>query len=293
MQLDPEAARRSLEEAARELRMSLEELADSALRVADANIVRAIQLVSTERGRDPREYALVPFGGAGPLHAAKVAEDLGVTTIVIPPNAGVISAFGLLASDFGLFDSVTRKTPVDAAAADVARDVFGEMRGRAVRNFAALGLTDNLAFSYTMDMRFVGQAFEVPVDIAEKDIDDLGEERLVGLFDDAHRRMFFHGITPGKKVEIVAFRLGISKPLDAIPALREDRSGDARAEQGTVFDNRARLDCRILPASALRIGQPMEGPALIESFTATTYIPAGWRAALDEHDNIVMRRAMA
>jgi N-methylhydantoinase A len=290
MPLDAEAARHSLEEAAGQLRMSVEELADSALRVADANIVRAIQLVSTERGRDPREYALVPFGGAGPLHAAKVAEDLGVTTIVIPPNPGVISAFGLLASDFGLFDSVTRKTLVDAAASAVAREVFGEMRVRAIRNFETLGLTNNLSFTYAMDMRFVGQAFEVPVEVSESDIDGLGEERLIGLFDDAHRRMFFHGITPGKRVEIVAFRLGISKPLDAIPPLREDRSGAATATQGTVFDNRVQLSCQMLPASALRLNQAIEGPTLIESFTATTYIPVGWRATLDQQDNIIVRR---
>jgi N-methylhydantoinase A len=139
-------------------------------------------------------------------------------------------------------------------------------------------------------MRFVGQAFEVPVEVSESDIDGLGEERLIGLFDDAHHRMFFHGITPGKRVEIVAFRLGISKPLDAIPALREDRSGAATAAQGTVFDNRVQLTCQMLPASALRLNQAIEGPTLIESFTATTYIPVGWRATLDQQDNIIVRR---
>ena len=290
MQLDAEAARLSLVEPARHFGMTIEELADSALRLADANIVRAIQLVSTERGRDPRDFALVPFGGAGPLHAAKVAEDLGIGTIVIPPNPGVISAFGLLAADFTKFDSVTRKIPVDQAASAVARTVFAEMRERAVAGFAALGLAGDLTFALTMDMRLVGQGFEVPVDIAAAELPDVTEGRLLDLFDAAHRRMFFHGLTPGKKAEIVAFRLGVSKPLDAIPALREDRGGEAVAETGTVFADRRRLDCRMLSAAAVRMGTTVEGPALIEAFTATTYIPAGWCGTLDGHDNIVMRK---
>ena len=83
--------------------------------------MRAIQLVSTERGRDPRDYALVPFGGAGPLHAARIAEELGISTIVVPPNAGVISAYGLVASDYTKFDAVTRKMKLDDAAAAGSR----------------------------------------------------------------------------------------------------------------------------------------------------------------------------
>ena len=114
----------------------------SALQLADANIVRAIQLVSTERGRDPRDYALVPFGGAGPLHAARIAEELGIATIVVPPNAGVISAYGLVASDYTKFDAVTRKMKLDEAAAKEAgahlrRDA--RAAGRAVRRHEAAG----------------------------------------------------------------------------------------------------------------------------------------------------------
>ena len=290
MQLDGEAARRALAEPARHFDMNIEELADSALRLADANIVRAIQLVSTERGRDPRDFALVPFGGAGPLHAAKVAEDLGIATIVIPPNPGVVSAFGLLAADFTKFDSVTRKTPVDEAAPAIARTLFAEMREGAIAGFAGLGLAGDLTFTLTMDMRLVGQGFEVPVDIVQTELDGLSEARLLTLFDAAHRRTFFHGLAPGKKAEIVAFRLGVSKRLDAIPALREDRTGSAVSESGTVFADRNRLDCRMLPPAAVQVDQPIDGPALIEGFTATTYIPGGWRATLDTHDNIVMRK---
>ena len=101
--------------------MTVEQIADSAIRLADANVVRAIQLISTELGRDPRDYVLVPFGGAGPLHAGRIAEDLGIETVVVPQNAGVLSAFGLLASDYSQYDTVTRKMPLDAAAPDAVQ----------------------------------------------------------------------------------------------------------------------------------------------------------------------------
>jgi N-methylhydantoinase A len=90
MKLDGEAARRVFAPLAERFGLSVEQAASAALQLADANIVRAIQLVSTERGRDPRDYALVPFGGAGPLHAARIAEEIGISTSVVPPNAGVI-----------------------------------------------------------------------------------------------------------------------------------------------------------------------------------------------------------
>ena len=113
MQIDADAAARALEPIAQRFGLTLEAAADSAVALANANIVRAIQLISTERGHDPRDYVLVPYGGAGPLHAAKVAEELGIATIVVPPSAGIISAYGLIASDFVLFESMTRRAVAD------------------------------------------------------------------------------------------------------------------------------------------------------------------------------------
>ena len=133
-------------------------------RVAEHNIVRAIQLVSTERGRDPRDYVLVPFGGAGPLHAARVADVLGIATIVVPPAAGVLSAFGLVASDFVRYESRTVRIAIDeAGAAARVRAQFAAMRADADAAFAALGLTGGRRYTHTLEMRYVGQAFEVPI----------------------------------------------------------------------------------------------------------------------------------
>ena len=166
MSIDEQASHRVFEDIAGHFGLALPEMADSAIRVADANIVRAIQLVSTERGRDPRDYVLVAFGGAGPLHAARVAEDLDIATILVPPYAGVLSAYGLLASDYRLFETRTRRILVDEEAPGVIRDTVGEMRGRIEERLRDMGLGNgDRRMHLTLEMRFVGQAFEVPVDI--------------------------------------------------------------------------------------------------------------------------------
>ena len=150
--------------------MSIEQAADSAVQLANANIVRAIQLISTERGHDPRDYVLVPFGGAGPLHAAHIAADLSLKTIVVPPSAGVISAYGLIASNFMQFESLTRRRQVDEDARPVRAHRVCRDAARASRRAHGLGLKDRLLARFVADMRFVGQAFEVPVELSETEL---------------------------------------------------------------------------------------------------------------------------
>jgi N-methylhydantoinase A len=220
MAIDVEAARRVLAPVAERFGMTVEEAADSAIQLANANITRAIQLISTERGHDPRDYVLVPYGGAGPLHAAAVAADLGIGTIVVPPNAGVISAYGLLASDFVQFDSMTRRAVVDDATPDLVREAFEAMRARAVERSQAMGLgAPQLAF--IADMRFVGQAFEVPVELPEEGLPRLTAAELRRLFGEAHERVYFFGAELAKPIEIVSFRLGSTVPSGETPLLTE------------------------------------------------------------------------
>src|SRR6516225_1190696 len=131
MQLDVDAAHKAFEDVAKRLGLSIRDTAAAAIRLAVANIVRAVQVVSTERGRDPRDYALLPFGGAGPLLAAEVAEELGVREILVPPNPGVISAFGLLAADHVRIASVTRRCELDKDALAICREEFARFKAEA------------------------------------------------------------------------------------------------------------------------------------------------------------------
>ena len=220
--------------------LGIEQAAAAALQLADANIVRAIQLVSTERGRDPRDYALVPFGGAGPLHAARIAEELGISTIVVPPNAGVISAYGLVASDYTKFDAVTRKMKLDDAAAQEAGSIFGEMRrtaGRAVRRHEAAGRADLHPHARHALRRpgLRGRRRDPRRPLALARRADLAE-----LFADAHHRIFMHGATLDRPVEIVTLRVGATLPIDVAARASTARQLAARAPERTAGSSTAR-----------------------------------------------------
>jgi N-methylhydantoinase A len=296
MKLDSDAARAVFKPVADRFELSIEQAASSALQLADANIVRAIQLVSTERGRDPRDYALVPFGGAGPLHAARIAEELGISTIVVPPNAGVISAYGLVASDYTKFDAVTRKMKLDEAAAQEAGKTFAEMRQRLAAQFADMKLASTkgaaeLVYTHTLDMRFVGQAFEVGVEVPADRLGKLDAAYLSELFADAHHRTFMHGATLDRPVEIVTLRVGATLPIGDAPRLDREALEATAAETTRIFHGDAWLDCARHTAEALTPGQKIAGPAVIEGHTATTWVPPGWSADLDPADNLILRRS--
>ena len=290
MDVDPALARAAFGPLAGQLGRSVEQIADAAVRVAEHNIVRAIQLVSTERGRDPRDYVLVPFGGAGPLHAARVAEELGIATIVIPPAAGVLSAFGLVASDFVRYESRTVRFPIDEAdAAERVREQFTEMRAGAVAAFAELGIASALRFTHTLEMRYVGQAFEVPVTLGEDEIASLDTAFLRARFNEAHHRVFEFDDSRTNRPEVVSFRLGIASPPPSIPELA-GTDDVPRVDTVAIFDAGERRTARRVNRRALLDAGGGEGPLLIGDATSTAYVPPGWRARVDAHHNAILVR---
>ena len=290
MPIHPDASRAAFEPIAARFGMSVEQAADSAIELANANIVRAIQLISTERGKDPRDYVLVPYGGAGPLHAAQVAEDLGVGTIVVPPNAGVLSAYGLIASDFVQFESLTRRAPVDDNAGDLVREVFESMKARAVERFEHLALGGDVKLDFIADMRFVGQAFEVPVTLSEDDVRQVDRELISKMFGQAHEKIYFFGADSDKPIEFVSFRLGITAELGELPLLQEERSYRVPRGEIELFDRRRAWQGTLLSRSDLAAGETLSGPLLLEDPTSTLFVPAGWQAVTDDQQNLVLER---
>ncbi len=288
MEIDPERSREAFAPIAAHFSMSLEEAADSAVKLADANVVRAIQLISTERGLDPRDYVLTPFGGAGPLHAAKVAEELGVRKVVVPPSAGVISAFGLIASDFTLYSSLTRRAVVDEDAADVLRAAHAEMRTQAVERAREMQLDGELKMELIADMRFVGQAFEVPARFTPEELPGLTAADVAERFRDAHHKVYFFGGETAKPVEFVPFRLGATAALAEVPELHETEAASAGDREIELFDDRRWQVGQLVSRARLGAGGEIAGPALLEDPTSTVFLPAGWTATRDAADNTVM-----
>ncbi len=291
MEIDVEASKSAFAPLADRLAMSLEEIADAAVCVADANIVRAMQIISTERGKDPRDYAMVAFGGAGPLHAARVAEDLRIGTIIVPPNAGVLSAYGLLAADYQQFDSTTRKMRLDDDTPGTVREVFEEMKKRAVERFVLMGLGNDPKLTFLADMRFVGQAFEVAVELDAEGLEKLTSEGLRRLFAEEHHRVFMHGGDAANPIETVAFRLGVAAPLEHIPALKKDSGEEAGPViPWTMYEHGEQHDGTSGHRASLKQGETLSGPVLLEDSTSTIAIPTGWAATTDEHHNLILRR---
>ncbi|MEJ0018829.1 MAG: hydantoinase/oxoprolinase family protein [Acetobacteraceae bacterium] len=293
MPLDLDAARAAFGPLAAEFGMSLEQIADSAIRVANANVVRAIQLISTETGHDPRDYVLMPFGGAGPLHAGSIAEDLGIPTIVVPPNAGVLSAYGLLAADFTQFAAVTRKIPLDANAPSAVRETFADMAAKAVEQFRASGITAPPTLGCTLNMRFVGQAFELDVPLSSADLDAMTETSLFDAFERRHQQVYFHsagsGIA-GKKVEVVGLRLRASAPEPAFDLPVRHLTNQAPLSERQVFIDGALRTCTIVPCDHVRLEAGLSGPALIADITSTIYIPPAWQAQMDRNGSLIVHR---
>ena len=290
MQLDVDAAHRAFEDVGKRLGLSIRDTAAAAIRLAVANIVRAVQVVSTERGRDPRDYALLPFGGAGPLLAAEVAEELGVREILVPPNPGVISAFGLLAADHVRIASVTRRCELNDEAPAICREEFSRFKAAAEKEFSELGLHGALTFDLTAEMRFVGQAFEIPVEIDPARLSDLKQSDLAVEFSAAHRRIYFHGGEPGRKIEIVGLRFGVRRRLEKLPEFHERPAELRQPANVEVWTSSGAVKTRLVAASSLAARDIINGPAMMEGYSSTLWVPPDWRAERDQPGNIIMRR---
>jgi len=260
--LDEAAAHAAYAPLAETLGLSVQATAESVIRIAVANVVGAIRLVSTRRGRDPRDYALFAFGGAGPLHAAEVADELGMDRVIVPPGAGVLSAYGLLAADHSLFASLTRRCRVDAQSGDAVRQAIGALRTELDAKRRELGLDDAGRLDIALEMRFVGQAFEIVVDLPADAVPTLTQAGLLERFAEAHERIYRQRPDmAARAVEIVSWRVGMHVPQPEVPGLAREGPPIARS-----------------------------GPAVIEDATATVWVPAGWHAETDAAGNLMLRR---
>lgn len=288
MKIDPNLARRALEPIAQHFGISVEEAADHAIEVGTASIVRAIQVISTERGIDPRDSVLVPYGGAGPLHAAQVASELGIRKVLVPPNSGVISAYGLLASDFIQYETLTQRGLVTDGAPDAIRNIYHDMRERALNRAGAMQLGESVELSFVVDMRFVGQAFEVSIPLTEKEVEIATVDQLRERFGAMHQKLYFFGADTSKPIEYISFRLGLTIPLQQIPILQEPAERSISSRTIRLYGERRWNDAHLMGRGALRRDQPLVGPALLEDPTSTLFVPQGWQAIRDANDNVIL-----
>ena len=291
MSVDLAAASHVIGEIAKKFNVELAEMADNIIRVAEANIVRAIQQVSTERGSDPREFALVPYGGAGPLHAARVAEDLNIDTVVVPPNAGVLSASGLLLSDYVHYRSQTKRLLLNEKNLNSIKSNISSLTTEAKEYLMKLGIQTNKKIETSLEMRYVGQAFEVPVKLTETDVRNISLTLLQKRFTEAHHKIFEFSKPEGDPVEIISIRVGVGEktPEFAVQHDNEDIDIDPNISKVDIVERGILSETTTLSRMDLT-GRTVSGPVLVRDESSTVYVPFGWQVRLDDFYNIVLKR---
>ena len=295
IRLDVEAARRAiLERIARPLGLSLEAAASGILQIVDNNMVGAIRLVSVERGHDPRDFALVPFGGAGPLHGGSLAALLGMRTVVIPRHPGVLSTLGLLATDVRNDYARTslQKPPHHDLAAVAA--IYGNLEREATAWLSTEGVPpDQRRLQRLADLRYRHQGFEITVPWNEP---DLSADGLVRRFHERHRRLYTYALEDAP-VEIVTLRVSATGGLRrlTLPRLPARRGSAAQARTGRrrVYFEEAGgwVECATYDRESLPPGGVLAGPAIVEQLDATTVVLPGQRATVDRIGNLIVRLA--
>jgi N-methylhydantoinase A len=275
VELDPEAARAAVGSLAGELGLEGTAAAEGIVRVANQEMVRALRVVTVERGIDPRRFTLLPFGGAGPMHAAAIAEELGITRIACPRASGVLSALGLIAAGRRRDTARTVLIAGEAITADRVAEEVAELAKR-----ASDGL-DGAELEVIYELRYAGQAFELS--IAAPPEPDAGELREA--FESEHEGRYGYRDS-GAELELVGIRVAAAVPGPELRprAAAKDESFE-REEREAVFGGEA------LATAVLR-GEPhagfeAEGPCVFELPEATLVLGPGWSAAVDEGGTIV------
>jgi N-methylhydantoinase A len=289
--IDPARAHAAVAALARALGRGLAgpALAEGIVRIAVARMTSSIREISIQRGHDPRDFTLVAFGGAGPMHACAVAEEIGMERVLVPGHPGNFSALGLLASDIK-HDDVRTRVGLLRERLPALPALFAEMEGTAGRQLEREGFPPaSRRLLRSLDLRYRGQAFELGIPLGPA----LAAEPIEREFHRRHLQTYGHANETGA-VELVNARLTALGVVDKPAALRHRGQGrtldDALIEPRTVWFDGAPATCPVWERERLPASARFAGPAIVEEFGATTVVPPGWAGWLDELGNIRLER---
>jgi N-methylhydantoinase A len=296
MSLDIEGARKALEDKlAKPLNMSVEKVASGVIEIKNANMLKALRAVSIEKGYDPREFTLVTFGGAGSLHAADMATLAGISKVIIPPSQGVASALGLLVADIRHDFVQSYMSDFRLLDLDKLNNIFLNLEKKALTVLRQDGNGNNdYILRRSADIRYVGQAYEVNVDVPSGSIDKKLALQLEDQFHKEHMRLFAHA-AESDPIELVNLRTTIfsivQKP--AVKKLTAGNADPANAYKGTrkvYFTDSGFIDCPTYERSLLQYENRISGPAIIEQMDSTVVVTSNFTVNVDQYGNLVMAR---
>lgn len=300
--LDAGASRAALEtHVAKPLGLSMLDAAAGIRRIVDMRMADEVRVFAAKRGVDLTAFTLLPFGGAGGVHAAAVADELGMRRILVPARPGAFSALGLLCTDV-VHDYIrSGLRPLAEVLADDAEQTFRDLEAKAREELAAEGMDAATAhFARELDLRYTGQGYELrtPLDGLYRDrLDANALKQARDKFDERHAQIHGHAAKE-RPVEVVSYRLRVRVPVPKYQA-REDKPPQAAPSVSTAvkgrrtihFDGSTSTEATLYERDRLDVGAVIAGPAIVEQFDATTVIPAGWTARVDGLRNLVLERA--
>ena len=290
LRVHPELAREALARLGSELVLSAEETANGIVRLVNANMINALKLVSVRRGYDPRDFVLVASGGGGPMHAAALGAELQVKNVVVPPNPGVFSAWGMLVTEPRVDAIRTHIMPTDAADPDAVEAVFGELEEEALARFRADDVpTEDVRYVRTADMRYRGQEHTVRVAIPAGRANTAAIEEE---FHRAHKRAYTFELRD-ERVELVTFHVAASRAVATPeqPELGRDGRTPESAYKGTRqvdFDVHGTHTCAVYERELLPPAFEADGPVLVEEPASVTLIHPGQALEVDRFGNLVL-----
>ena len=291
--LDVEAARTAFSDFAKRLDMSTEEAAAGVFEIAAANQVNGIRQVTVMKGREPGDYALIAFGGAGGMFAADVADFLDIATVISPPNPGNLSAFGLHVSDIKRDYIRTIVRQESAAKGAEIEAAWQELEARGLEEIMAEGVAqEDIAIKRSSDMRYVGEGHEIAVDVPAGVSGTAAVDHLWRQFHRTHERNFGFQYEGEQDVEVVNLRIeavgNVHRPqIKPIPA----GATPAPAGQRPVYwRGSGWADCPIFNRVALPAQSALTGPAIVEEYGSTVIVPQSWSLRADDYGNLIMEK---
>jgi N-methylhydantoinase A len=261
--------------------------------IANANMERAMRIVSVERGRDPRKYTMVAFGGAGPLHACRLARAIGIPKVIVPHGAGVGSAIGLLEANSKLDQSVTHVLHLAPGVETTIAGIYADLEARLQRDLDQLRGKAKPTWGRFAYMRYAGQGHEIRVDLPDGEFDCSFAAQSVARFQEAYEQVYGYRDSAAR-VEVVDWYLTATLP-NAGSGLREkpvlpDKAGTAlRSSRKAYFPEKGGfVDCAVYDRYALARGEVISGPAIIEERESTVVVLPGESASVSDHGNLVI-----
>jgi N-methylhydantoinase A/oxoprolinase/acetone carboxylase beta subunit len=295
MRLDQDAAAEAIaRELAAPLRLSPGDAAWGIHTIANANMERAMRIVSVERGRDPRRYALVAFGGAGPLHAGRLARALGIPTIVVPYGAGVGSAIGMLEANTRLDASLTRVLRLAPGAEREVGDIYRQLDARVIADLSRMGTNNKPALSRFAYMRYAGQGHEIRVDLPAFPVAPGFVAEVVERFAEAYRMKYGYR-QPDAAVEAVDWYVVATVADQATAGTRASRAAVRPSARSRRLARKAYFpelggytECAVVERGGISVGVKVAGPAIVEEAQATTLLLPGSTATVSARGHLIV-----